>query len=282
MNLVQKAMFTFILLPLTAQAQEAPRIFRILVAPMPQCATPDVFPPDRHKVIQVWNKTALDRAAGIHWSDETSMPWSQVAGQVALRKPDAIIGEYQFLLATIGTNYVPFLTWTDPVIPAVTGATLLTTRQTGIKSMADLKGKIIGVIDLAYPLGGGAQNGLLRSAGLGPDETLVRALGSTREVVHHLFAGTIDAAGLPEGEAEKVLREYGLDNAIPELRVISRFEAPSRYALFVRMDLLRPLPIFPGFLEKVLSEISPPGSVVREKIPAEWMVQPSLPTTRRQ
>jgi len=269
MNVVQKVIFIFVFLSLTAQAQEPARIFRIFVAPMPQCATPDVFPPDRHKVIQVWNTTALDRAARIHWSDETSMPWSQVAGQVALRKPDAVIGEYQFLLATIGINYVPFLTWTDPVIPAVNGATLLTTRQTGIKSMADLKGKIVGVIDLAYPLGGGAQNGLLRSAGLGPEETPVRALGSAREVVHHLFAGTIDAAGLPEGEAEKVLRDYGLDKAIPELRVISRFEAPSRYALFVRTDLLRPLPIFPGFLEKVLSEISPPGSVVREKLPTE-------------
>lgn len=242
--------------------QTLPPTFRVLVAPLPTPATLGLFPPRGEDVVEAWRSKNLDRLARLGWQEITSLPWGRVAQQVALRKPAAVLGEYQFLSATIGSGYSPYLTWSSPKPRQI--ASLLTIKSTGIQRIIDLRDKIVGVIDPAYRSGGGVQRGLLETSGLKADEIHVVALGTAQEVIHHLFAGTIDAAGLPQGEAENALRHFGYPDAVSEIRVIKEFKCPSQYALFVRRNLLGPIPPFPGMLANVLSELYPPGSAVRE------------------
>jgi len=249
--------------------QTSPETFRILVAPIPAPATPGTFPPRAEDVLEAWNARNLSGSAQIEWHDITSIPWTRVAWQMAIRKPAAVIGDYDFLSATIGEGsqfspkFLPYLTWVSPK-PRQT-ACLLTLKDSGIRRISDLRGKIVGVIHLAYPLGGGAQQRLLESASLLADQTPVVPLGTAKEVIHHLFAGTIDAAGLPEGEAEEVLEHLGHMDAISEIRVIKEFKFPTaRYTLFIREDLLSPIPPFAVMIANVLSGLYPPGATLRE------------------
>ncbi len=247
------------------ELSEAASVFSVMVAPMPAPATPTVFPPTADQVLKAWNALNIDQAVTLEWLDFTSIPWGRVARQVEIRRPSALLGDYQFLNATVSKDFTPYLTWISPQ-PQQT-ATLVTLKNSEIRRIADLRGKIVGVIHLAYPLGGGAQQRLLESAGLLPSETNVVALGTAKEVVHHLFAGTIDAAGLPGGETEKALRQFGYPDAISEIRVIKEFKSPgNRYALFVRRDLLSPVPLFPSMLAKALSSLFEPGSITRELV----------------
>jgi hypothetical protein len=245
--------------------QTLPVTFQVLVAPLPAPATPGTFPPLGEDVLQAWSARNLDQAGRVEWHDITSIPWGRVEQQVKRRNPAAVIGDYQFLSATIAKEYAPYLTWSSPQPRQI--ASLLTLKDSGIRRITDLRGKIVGVIHPAYPLGGGAQQKLLESAGLQPEETHVDALGTAQEVVHHLFAGTIDAAGLPEGEAENALLQFGHADAASDLRVISEFKFPtSRYALFVRRDLLSPIAAFPAMLAETLSSLYPPGYTQRETV----------------
>jgi hypothetical protein len=246
--------------PAGSSEPSSPETFRILVAPIPAPATPGLFPPSEEEVLEAWQSRRLDRAVRIEWHDLQSTPWTRVAQQVAHRRPAAVIGDYTFLLATIGTNFSPYMSWSSPAPGQV--ASLITLKTSGIRRTADLRDKIVGVIHVAYPLGGGAQVRLLESSGLEPE---VAALGTAREVVHHLFAGTIDAAGLPHGEAEEALRHFGYSDLASEIRVIREFRCPTRYALFVRRDFLQsPIPAFPVMLAGVLADLYPPGWTLLE------------------
>ncbi|MFH1738385.1 MAG: hypothetical protein ABIH23_05210 [bacterium] len=280
--MLHTAISLLILAGLPGATEEKPRTFRIMVAPMPVCATPAAFPPRGEEVMRIWHTRNFDKAARIEWYEKTSLPWPQIARNVSL-SPDAALGEYQFLLATLGSkNYAPYLSWVSPVVPAATCACLLTLKETGVQRIVDLKDNIVGVINVAYPLVGGEQHGLFLGAGLEPGEIHVRALGTAQEVVHHLFAGTIDAAALPEGSAEEALRLFGQEDAIPELRVIKRFPYSGRYALFVRRELLKPIPLFPGLLADVLRELSPPESMIQESVLEGSLFQPSLGSEENQ
>ncbi len=245
--------------------EETPAVFRVVVAPLPLTATPGVFPPYGDEVVEIWRAGNLDRIAPVRWYDLSSSSWLQFPRQVTFREPDAVIGDYQYLRATIGRRFTAYLTWSSPQPPQA--AVLVTLKRTGIQRIPDLRGQIVGVIDPAYPLGGHLQRWLLQSSGLSEEETHVASLGTAREVVHHLFTGTIDAAGLPEGEAEAALRSFGFPEAASELRVIRKLPCPSRYALFVRQELLEKASLFPRFIANTIEDLYPPDSTTREPIP---------------
>ncbi len=245
--------------------EETPAVFRVIVAPLPLSATPGVFPPDGDEVIDFWHTKNLDRIASVRWYDLSSSSWLQFPRQVTFREPDAIIGDYQYLRATVGRRYSAYLAWSSPQPPQA--AVLLTHDRTKIERIPDLRGQVVGVIDPAYPPGGHLQRWLLQSSGLTEEETHIAALGTAREVVHHLFAGTIDAAGLPEGEAELALQHFGFPQAASELRVLRKLPCPGRYALFFRKELIERGSLFPRFLAETLNDLYPSGSTTREPLP---------------
>jgi phosphonate transport system substrate-binding protein len=113
---------------------------------------------------------------------------------------------------------------------------MATRIDTGIRSLAMLRSKTLGLVDGQSTSGYLVPRAMLREAGLDPDRDLtIRLFGSHREVIEAVLGGDVDAGAMHEGWLTPKTLDRGPDYA--RLRVLARSRPIPSGPLVVRSTL---------------------------------------------